>query len=186
MLRGWPSAKHASESRSIHENLERILWLRKRRRRKRPRRRRSRKPRRSEFWPGWRSFSSARAPNSGYDFGERRALGPPFWFLGLRRPCERRDPYAAARRNGQGRRGLPFNKRECRATPSVFHRTSSREPAIWVPAFAGTTSGEGLRSSNIHATRCEALNAPQKRAWRRARQIRRRSCGATRPSPAGG
>ena len=66
---------------SIHENLERILWLRKRRRRKRPRRRRPRSRRRSEFWPGWSCSSSARAPNSGYDFGERRTLGPPFWFL---------------------------------------------------------------------------------------------------------
>src|SRR6478609_7129682 len=67
---------------SIHENLERILWLRKRRRRKRPRRRRPRSRRRSEFWPGW---SAQLRPGSQLrvQFGEWRAFGPPFWFLAL-------------------------------------------------------------------------------------------------------
>ena len=64
---------------SIHENLERILWLRKRRRRKRPRRRRPRSRRRSEFWPGW---SAQLRPGSQLrvQFGEWRAAGPPFSF----------------------------------------------------------------------------------------------------------
>src|SRR3954447_9131556 len=53
MLRGWPSAKHASVSRFNPLNLERILWLRKRRRRKRRRRRRRPRSPRSEFSPGW-------------------------------------------------------------------------------------------------------------------------------------
>jgi len=62
---------------SIHENLERILWLRKRRRRKRPRRRRPRSRRRSEFWPGW---SAQLRPGSQLRvrFGEWRAAWSAF------------------------------------------------------------------------------------------------------------
>src|SRR3984893_6915312 len=62
MLRGWPSAEHASCRVSTHLNLERILWLRKRRRRKRPRRRR--RPRRSSFQARVEP-RSARATNYG-------------------------------------------------------------------------------------------------------------------------
>jgi hypothetical protein len=70
---------------SIHENLERILWLRKRRRRKRPRRRRPRSRRRSEFWPGW---SAQLRPGSQLrvQFGEWRALGSAFLIPAARPP----------------------------------------------------------------------------------------------------
>ena len=155
---------------SIHENLERILWLRKRRRRKRRRRRRPRKRRRSKFWPGWSSFSSARAPNSGCNFGERRAFGPPFSFSALccRRPCERRDPYAAA------------------------HRLNDRVSCLRTTNCCGYGSlrSQGRRAERtalrVHSTHYEAVSAPQTRAWRRARRSRRQNSGAARPSPSAG
>ena len=86
MLRGWPSAKHASESRFNPLNLERILWLRKRRRRKRRRRRRRPRSRRSEFRPGWSAFAppghraTKRFENGGltarlFDFGASSSPG---------------------------------------------------------------------------------------------------------------
>jgi hypothetical protein len=39
---------------------------------------------------------------------------------------------------------------------------------------------------NIRATHCEAVSAPQTRAWRRVRQIPRQNSGAARPSRSGG
>ena len=129
---------------SIHENPERILWLRKRRRRRRPRRRRPRSRRRSEFWPGW---SAQLRPGSQLRvrFGEWRALGSAFLLSTLcsRRPCERRDPYAAAYRlmmelvvfaitNGCGYGSL----RPC----AIAHK-------------AGTTCGEDSAQHPRHALR---------------------------------
>ena len=65
MLRGWPSAKHASVSRFNPLNPERILWLRKRRRRKRRRRRRRPRSPRSEF-----SARVERSAPPGHPIGE--------------------------------------------------------------------------------------------------------------------
>src|SRR5256885_13542708 len=92
MLRGWPSAKHASESRFNPLNLERILWLRKRRRRKRRRRRRRPRSPRSEFKPGW---GARFRPGSQFlieRFRKMAGSGPPFFFLGGSSPpppCQR-------------------------------------------------------------------------------------------------
>ena len=59
--------------------------------------------------------------------------------LSTRRPCERRGPYAAA--DGTGTlRDVHFNG-DRRRWQSVCHRASSIDPAVWVPAFAGTTLG---------------------------------------------
>ena len=144
MLRGWPSAKHASVSRFHPLNLERILWLRKRRRRKRRRRRRPRKPRRSEFRPGWIAQFRP-GPQLRVSFGEWRAAGPPSSFSALccRRPCLVRN---CARAQGPIRR-----------SPSVerWSELSSHNEFLWlwVPAFAGTTRGEDSAQGPLHALR---------------------------------
>jgi hypothetical protein len=78
MLRGWPSAEHASRVAFQSINPERILWQRKRRRRRR--RKRRRRPRRSKLSrPGGASLRpGARKVCSDHCGG----LGPPFSFSG--------------------------------------------------------------------------------------------------------
>jgi hypothetical protein len=160
---------------SIHENLERILWLRKRRRRKRPRRRRSRKPRRSEFWPGW---SAQLRPGSQLRvrFGEWRAAGPPFWFVASVVPANARTHTPRPSRWANRK-----TARVQHASSTAHHREITRYRSL-------RSQGRLAEGAVLHiqAGRCGAFSAPRMPAWRRVRRSRRQSCGAARPSPAGG
>ena len=158
---------------SIHENLERILWLRKRRRRKRPRRRRPRSRRRSEFWPGW---SAQLRPGSQLRvrFGEWRALGSAFLIPDL----------SSLRTQGPITTVLRYSKRRLPQRP----KEKPRRMGPCSRAQLRTRQGRRVERTalNIRATHCEAVSAPRTPAWRRVLQIPRQNSGAARPSPSGG
>ena len=157
---------------SIHENLERILWLRKRRRRKRPRRKRPRSRRRSEFWPGW---SAQLRPGSQLrvQFGEWRAFGSAFLILDLQ-SLRTQGPITTVR---YSKRRLPQRPKEKPRPMGPCARAQLR-----------TRQGRRVERTvpNIHAAHSEAVSAPRTPAWRRVRQIPPQNSGAARPSPSGG